>query len=75
MKDEPFELVHGSGNVFRDFGHPNADVEQMKALLAAEIIKTLNAREADGARGPCADRDCSGGLLADSQRRLGPVHT
>ncbi len=42
MKDEPFELVHGSGNVFRDFGHPNADVEQMKALLAAEIIKTLD---------------------------------
>jgi predicted XRE-type DNA-binding protein len=42
MKDEPFELVRGSGNVFRDFGHPNADVEQMKAILAAEIIKMLN---------------------------------
>ena len=42
MKDEPLELVHGSGNVFRDFGHPNADVEQMKAILAAEIIKTLD---------------------------------
>src|SRR6185312_9177090 len=42
MKDEPFELVHGSGNVFRDFGHPNADIEQMKAILAAEIIKTLD---------------------------------
>ncbi|HEY5055373.1 MAG TPA: helix-turn-helix transcriptional regulator [Acidobacteriaceae bacterium] len=42
MKDEPLELVRGSGNVFRDFGHPNADVEQMKAILAAEIIKTLD---------------------------------
>lgn len=42
MKDEPLELVHGSGNIFRDFGHPNADVEQMKALMAAEIIKTLD---------------------------------
>src|SRR6202789_1743875 len=42
MKDEPFELVHGSGNVFRDFGRPDADVLQMKAILAAEIIKMLD---------------------------------
>jgi predicted XRE-type DNA-binding protein len=42
MKDEPFELVHGSGNVFRDLGHPNPDVELMKALLAAQIIKMLD---------------------------------
>lgn len=42
MKDEPFELVHGSGNVFRDFGQPDADVLQMKAILAAEIIKMLD---------------------------------
>jgi len=42
MKDEAMELVHGSGNVFRDFGHPNPDVEQMKAILAAEIIKMLD---------------------------------
>ncbi len=31
----------GSGNVFRDLGHQNADVEQFKAILAAEIIKAL----------------------------------
>jgi predicted XRE-type DNA-binding protein len=42
MKDEPFELVRGSGNVFRDFGHPDADVLQMKAILAAEIIKMMD---------------------------------
>ena len=42
MKDEPFELVHGSGNIFRDLGHPNPDLELMKALLAAEIIKMLD---------------------------------
>ncbi len=42
MKDEAMELVHGSGNVFRDFGHPNPDVEQMKAILAAKIIKMLD---------------------------------
>jgi predicted XRE-type DNA-binding protein len=42
MKREKPELVRGSGNVFRDLGHKNADVEQFKAILAAEIIKALN---------------------------------
>ena len=37
--------VHGSGNVFRDLGHPNADVEQIKAILAAQIIIALDARK------------------------------
>ena len=45
MKTEKIELVHGSGNVFRDFGYPNPDVEQLKAILAAEIIKILNRRK------------------------------
>jgi predicted XRE-type DNA-binding protein len=39
---EDLELVRGSGNVFRDLGHPNADVEQTKALLAAEIVGVLD---------------------------------
>ena len=42
MKNEPLEVIRGSGNVFRDFGHADADVEQFKALLAAEIIKALD---------------------------------
>jgi len=42
MKKEALELVRGSGNVFRDFGDPNADGEQLKAILAAEIIKALD---------------------------------
>jgi predicted XRE-type DNA-binding protein len=42
MKSEKLQLVHGSGNVFRDLGHQNADVEQFKAILAAEIIKALD---------------------------------
>jgi predicted XRE-type DNA-binding protein len=42
MKDKKLELVRGSGNVFRDLGRENADVEQLKALLAAEIIKALD---------------------------------
>ena len=39
------KLVHGSGNVFRDLGLPNADVEQMKAILAAQIVISLDARK------------------------------
>jgi predicted XRE-type DNA-binding protein len=50
MKDEPFELVHGSGNVFRDVGLPAPDVLQMKAILAAEIIKMMD-RESLTVRG------------------------
>ncbi len=40
--DDDFELVHGSGNVFRDFGRTDADVQQTKALLAARIIGILD---------------------------------
>jgi predicted XRE-type DNA-binding protein len=42
MKSEQMEVVRGSGNVFRDFGHEQADAEQFKAILAAEIIKMLD---------------------------------
>jgi predicted XRE-type DNA-binding protein len=43
MKND-FELIRGSGNVFRDFGRPNANLEQARAILAAEIIHTLDER-------------------------------
>ena len=33
--------VRGSGNIYRDFDVPDADVRQLKAALAAKIIKTL----------------------------------
>jgi predicted XRE-type DNA-binding protein len=42
MKNATIELVHGSGNVFRDFGYEKADVEQLKAILATEIAKILD---------------------------------
>jgi predicted XRE-type DNA-binding protein len=42
MKRETLEVVRGSGNIFRDLGHKNADAEQFKAILAAEIIKALD---------------------------------
>ena len=42
MKEEPLEIVRGSGNIYRDFDVPDADVRQLKAILAAAIIKTLD---------------------------------
>ena len=42
MKREKVEVVRGSGNVFRDLGYKNADAQQFKAILAAEIIKALD---------------------------------
>jgi predicted XRE-type DNA-binding protein len=42
MKDEQLEMVRGGGNVFRDLGRPDADVLQVKAILAAEIVKALD---------------------------------
>ena len=50
------QVVRGSGNVFRDLGHENADIEQLKAILSAEIIKRL-------------DRD--GLTVREAQRRTG----
>ncbi|MFN7924918.1 MAG: helix-turn-helix transcriptional regulator [Bryobacteraceae bacterium] len=59
MKKEKLEVVRGSGNVFRDLGYQNADAEQFKSILAAEIIKTLDrdgltVREAHGRTGIAA---------------------
>ena len=45
MKPEALELIHGSGNVYRDFGYPDADTRLLKDLLAAEILKTLDREE------------------------------
>src|ERR1017187_2425972 len=42
MKKENLDVVRGSGNVFQDLGHKNADAEQFKSILAAEIIKVLD---------------------------------
>ena len=61
---ERIKVIHGSGNVFRDFRHPNADVAQLKALLASEIIKTLD-REGLTVR---AAADLTGTAAADFSR-------
>jgi predicted XRE-type DNA-binding protein len=44
MSEDDFELVYGSGNVFADFGDPNAEAQQLKSLLAAQVIRVLNER-------------------------------
>ncbi len=45
MSQEDLELVHGSGNIFRDLGDPQADLKQAKAVLAARIIAVLDDGE------------------------------
>ena len=42
MNESDFERVEGSGNVFRDFDDPLADLKQAKAILAARIIAVLD---------------------------------
>lgn len=42
MRAKAIEIIRGSGNVFADFGYPNAAGEQLKALLAAQIINVLD---------------------------------
>jgi len=42
--DDDFEIIRGSGNIFRDFGHTNADLEHARAILAKEIIQELDGR-------------------------------
>jgi predicted XRE-type DNA-binding protein len=42
VNNDDFELIRGSNNVFRDLGRPNAEVEQLKAALAAKIINVLD---------------------------------
>ena len=44
MSANEFELVEGSGNVFRDFAELDADLKQAKAIVAARIIAVLDER-------------------------------
>lgn len=39
---EELELVRGTGNVFRDIACPNPELEQLRAILAARIIRALD---------------------------------
>lgn len=43
--NEELELVRGSGNVWRDFGYPDADIRQAKSIIAARIVGALDERK------------------------------
>src|SRR3546814_16488485 len=43
MTDD-IEVVRGTGNIFRDFDRADPDLEQLRSLLAAEIIGVLDDR-------------------------------
>ncbi len=45
IDNNDFELVRGSGNVFRDLGLPDTELEQLRAILAARIVKALDDRK------------------------------
>lgn len=45
MSKGDLEVMRGSGNVFRDFDRPNADLEQARAILAAKIVSVLDGRD------------------------------
>ena len=72
--NDDFELVRGSGNVFRDFNHPDAELEQLRSVLAARIIKALDARKMTVRRA----HELTGFAAADFSRvrraNLGPLH-
>ena len=39
--DDDFELIRGTGNVYADLGMKEPEQRQLRAILAAEISKTL----------------------------------
>lgn len=45
MNKDYIKLVRVSSNIYRDFGRPNADLEQARAILAAKIVRILDARK------------------------------
>jgi len=44
-QEEKLEVIRGSGNVYKDFNYPDAEVRQLKAKVAAEIIGILDRRQ------------------------------
>ena len=45
MTKDDFELVRASGNIYRDFGRPDAGLEQARAITAAKFIRVLDERK------------------------------
>ena len=45
MASEKLAVVRGSQNIFRDFGDADADLEQLRAILAARIVGVLDDQD------------------------------
>jgi len=45
MKRDDLELVRCSGNAYRVFPRPNTDLEQARAIMAATIVRIIDARK------------------------------
>ncbi len=45
MTTRKLTTIRGTGNVFRDLKRPDAEVQQLKSLLAAEIVRALDAEQ------------------------------
>ena len=72
MSESDFELVEGSGNVFRDLGDPDADLKQAKAILAAHIIAVLDDRGLSVRKAGALTRFAYEGFSGRSQSRVRP---
>ena len=70
MKGERPEVVRGSGNAFRDLGCESADAGQFKAILAAEIIRTLDPDVAQQIR-QCMAAKNAGKLMSGPSLKRG----
>ena len=69
MSKDDFDIIRGSGNVFRDLGHPDADREQLRTLLAARIIAVLDERKLTVR----AAHEATGGFNRPSQQLMGAL--
>lgn len=62
------ELERGTGNIFADLGVEDSSLRQLRALLAAEIIKTLDAE-----RPTVRDAEARTGIAAADFSRIRQV--
>jgi predicted XRE-type DNA-binding protein len=67
MSDDDFEMIRGTGNVFRDF---NVEVLQFKAVLAGKIVYVLDEQKITVRHAGRADRVFSGRLFCVRRAKL-----
>lgn len=74
MSESECDLVEGSGNVFRDFAEPDANLKHAKAIVAARIISILDERELTVRKAEELTGYRGRGLLAHPQRESQTFH-